>query len=217
MVACHTMGRSLSRGAGRYLEEAIKQAELGASELCSAQEQSGESRQAIDGFQPSVRDIANDTPYRDVSGSAKQLGRKAVSATTAAERSGDYDSRAVSSLSGAIAALDNALPQLEPNQREAALAARHQLSQDDELWWADGALGSALAAINGGAVPYIEAAQADAPGQDVSFTASEIYGTLQESLGHLAEANRIQGQSLSEVQSAIETLRGLAKVERKPA
>ncbi len=210
MIACNAMGRSLSRGAGWYLEEAIKQAELGASELSSAQEQSREGHQAIDGFQPSVRDIANDTPYRDVSGSARQLGQKAASGTRAAERSGDYDSRAISSLSGAIAALDQAIPQLEPSQREAALIARHQLSQDDELWWADGALGTALAAINGGALPYIEAAQADAPGQDVSFTASEIYGTLQESLGHLAEANRIQGQSLSEIQSAIGTLRDLA-------
>lgn len=211
-----TIVGSVSRGPGWYLREAIQQAEVAAAELSLAQQSAGQGHQVLDGFQAATRDIARDTPYRDVSDSATTLRQKASTATSSAERSGDYDSRAVASLGGAISALNQAIPQLEPADRRAALVAREQLSQADELWWADGALGTALAAINGGAVPYIEAAQADAPGQDVSFTAGEIHGALNESLGYLVEADRIQGQSLQDVHNAVETLRSLSERDSRP-
>lgn len=78
------------------------------------------------------------------------------------------------------------------------------------MWLADAALGTALAAIQGGALPYIEHAKTDAPGLDVSFTAGEISGTLQESLGFLSQAQGLQSSSLAEVQEAIGLLQSLA-------
>lgn len=193
----------------KSLDQAIELAESGRESLAAAQQETREGYQSVDGFQPAVRDIAKDTPYRDVSGSARALGQKAEGATSSAESSTDFDSRALASLDGAIASLDAAIPGLSGGQRRIALQAREQLMQRDELWYADISLGSALAAINGGAVPYIEAAQADGPGIDVSFTAGEIFGTLHESLGHFTQAERIQGMSLTDVQSALKTLREL--------
>ncbi len=203
------MSRPMSISTKSALSQAIEQAEAGAYDLASAQRQSQGGYEIIDGFQASVRDIANDTPYRDVSGSARVLNQKADGGTRSAESSGDFDARAVAHLDGAIASLDAALPGLSEQQRQTALQAREQLVQRDDLWYADIALGSALAAINGGALPYIEAAQADAPGQDVSFTAGEIFGTFQETLGHFTQAERIQGASLDEVKSALQSLRQL--------
>ena len=209
MISTLSTTRGISSQAIRALGQAIEQAESGSASLASAQQETREGYQTLDGFQPAVRDIANDTLYRNVSGSARALGQKADGATSSAESSANFDSQALISLDGAIASIDAALPGLSESQRRTALQAREQLMQRDELWYADISLGSALAAINGGALPYIEAAQADGPGQDVSFTAGEIFGTLQESLGHLSQAEQIQGMSLAEVQSALKSLREL--------
>ena len=211
MISLSTIGRPSVRTVAQHLEEATSQAELGAHELSSAQGSTLESYQAIDGFQPATRDIARDTAQRDVSESARFLEGKAQSATGSAERSGELDGRALGSLDRAVTALDLAIEGLSGEDRRAAESARSMLRQGDDLWLADAALGTALAAINGGALPYIEEAKGDAPGLDVSFAAGEIHGTLQESLGYLSEAGKIQGASLAEVKGAVEILRSLGQ------
>lgn len=200
-----------------HLQEALEQAELGAYHLEIAHDLTGESLAALDGYQPSTMDIARDTPTRDVSPSARALKAQANSSSLPAQTASGRQYDALASLHGAISALDQALPELSPQDRRDALQARRQLDQQDPLWHADVALSGALAAIQGGAVPYIDAAEQDAPGIDVSWTSGEIAGSLREATGQVHYAGNLNGKSLQTVHQAVATLRAIHQRQHPPA
>lgn len=191
------------------LDEAIIHAETSSIHLQSSHSYTKDAYVALDGYQPAAVDIQRDTPYRDVSPSGRSLHEKTNLTTPAAQNASAKGYDAVDTLGWAMSALDQAIPQLSPQDRREALQARHQLDQGEALWYADGALGTALASMNGGALPYIETAEADTPGQDVSWVGGEIYGNLREALGELNRAGQISGGSLNSVNSALATLRAI--------
>lgn len=196
------------------LDEAITHAETSALHLQSANTFTKDSYQALDGYQPAAVDVQRDTPYRDVSPSGRSLHGRADATTAPAQNASGKQYDALDTLALAIGALDQAIPQLSPQDRREALQARRQLDQQDPLWHADVALGTALATINGGALQYIEVAEADAPGQDVSWAGGEIYGNLRDALGQLGYAGDINGHSLADVNSALATLRGIRERQK---
>lgn len=191
------------------LDEAIVHAETSSLHLQTAHQATRDSYIQLDGYQPAAVDISRDTPYRDVSASGRSLHQRADATSLPAQNASGKQYDALASLNFSIQALDQAIPELSGSDRREALRARHQLQQQDPLWHADVALGTALASMNGGALPYIEAAEADAPGQDVSWMGAEIYGNLREALGQLDYAGNINGQSLHQVQDALATLRAI--------
>jgi hypothetical protein len=220
MITSLVSGRFLAtpapKSAAAALDEAIVHAETSSLHLQSAHSMTRDSYQTLDGFQPAAVDISRDTPYRDVSPSGRSLHARADSTTVPAQNASAKQYDALATLDYAIAAVDQALPQLSPADRREALRARQGLLQQDPLWHADVALGSALATMNGGALPYIEAAEADAPGQDVSWTGGEIYGNLRDALGQLSHAGGINGSSLSQVNEALEILRQVRQRQNTP-
>lgn len=202
------------RSATASLDEAITHTETSALHLQSANALTKDSYVALDGYQPAAVDIQRDTPYRDVSPSGRSLHARADATTSPAQNASGKQYDALDTLAFAIGALDQAIPQLPPQDQREAVKARRQLDQQDPLWHADVALGTALATINGGALQYIEAAEADAPGQDVSWAGGEIYGNLRDALGQLGYAGNINGQSLSDVNSALATLRAIRERQK---
>lgn len=198
-----------SQARSSSLEQAIDSAESGSFHLAAAHNSSLDSYRTLDGYQPSANDIARDTPYRDVSPSAQALHAKAEDATAKAQSADNSQYSAQDFLHFALSSLEEALPQLPPQQKSKAIEARQLLSQDQNLWYANVYLGNALASINGGAVPYIEAAERDAPGKDVSWTGGEIYGNLHDSLSYLKMAKDTNGSSLDEVRQAVSILKSL--------
>jgi hypothetical protein len=197
------------KNAASSLDEAIIHAETSSLHLQTAHEATRDSYVTLDGYQPAAVDISRDTPYRDVSPSGRALHQRTDATTLPAQNASGKQYDALATLNFAIQALDQAIPELSGGDRQEALRARQQLQQQDPLWHADVALGTALATMNGGALPYIEAAEADAPGQDVSWMGAEIYGHLRDALGQLSYAGSINGQSLSQVNDALTTLRAL--------
>lgn len=202
------------QNAAAFLDEAIIHAETSSIHLQSAHNSTRDSYQTLDGYQPAAVDISRDNAYRDVSPSGRSLHAKADATTIPAQNASGKQYDALATLDFAIAALDQAIPQLSPQDRRQALQARQQLQQQDPLWHADVALGTALATMNGGALPYIEAAEGDAPGQDVSWTGGEIYGNLRDALGQLGYAGNINGESLGSVNNALSTLRSLRERQK---
>lgn len=197
------------RSATASLDEAITHAETSALNLQSANSYTKDSFVALDGFQPAAVDIQRDTAYRDVSPSGRSLHARADATTIPGQNASAKQYDALDTLAFAIGALDKAIPDLSPADQREALKARRQLDQQDPLWRSDVEIGTALAAINGGALQYIEFAEADAPGQDLSWVGNEIYANLNEALGHFSYAGNINGQSLNDVNSALATLRAI--------
>jgi hypothetical protein len=197
------------KSAASSLDQAITQAETSAFHLNKAQQSTRDSYFALDGYQSEAVDVSRDTPYRDVAPSAHALHRRADSTTMSANDANSSHYEALQTLDWAVSAIDQALPDLSGEQRQEALQARAQLSQRDALWYADVALGNALATMNGGALPYIESAEADIPGTDVSWTGGEIYGDLRDTLGYINQAGGINSRSLQSVNSAVSILRDL--------
>ncbi len=199
----------------RNLDEALIHAETSALHLKKAHQTTEDGYRTLDGFQPSAVDISRDTPWRDVSGSGRELRRKSESTGNKAENVASSQYSALGTLDWAVSALDRALRELPPQMRQEALEARHYLDQRDEIQQADLDIGYTLAGIYGGAMPYIQTAELDSPGQDVSWTGGEIYGILNQSLSHLGHAGHVNGESLAEVNEAISILRELR--DRLPA
>lgn len=204
-----SVARPAPRSAASSLEQALAHAETGSIQLESAHQDTRDSYSKLDGFQPATHDIARDTPYRDVSASARSLQARADATSTPAQNASGKQYDAIASFDYATAALDHAIPGLSPADQQKAFEAREKLQQRDPLWHADVALGSALASINGGARPYMDAAATDAPGQDVSWTAGEIHGSLNEALGNLGYAGDINSASLAAVNNAVAILRDI--------
>lgn len=196
------------------LDEAIIHAETSSLHLRTAHDATRDSYVQLDGYQPAAVDISRDTPYRDVSPSGRSLHMRADATTIPAQNASGKQNDALGTLSFAIQALDQAIPQLQGADRRDALQARRGLDQQNALWHADVALGTAMAAMNGGALPYIEYAEADSPGQDLSWTGGEIYGNLREALGQLGYAGNINGTSLNQVNDALATLRAVRERQK---
>lgn len=197
------------KGAATSLDEAILHTETSSLQLESAHASTHDSYVGLDGFQPAAVDIQRDSVGRDVSESARSLHRRADSTTVTAQNASGKQYDALATLDFAVAALDQALPELHGRDRQDALRARQQLDQGQNLWYADVHLGNALATMNGGALPYIESAETDTVGTDVSWTGGEIYGNLRDTLAYFNEAGRFNGGSLSQVKDALATLRAV--------
>ena len=205
-----------ARGPARSLNEALTQAETTALHLKTANQSTEQSAETLDGFQASATDIQRDTPWRDVSASGRELHERTDATGEQAQSAVDSQFSALGSLDGAITALDQALHELPAQLREEALEARHHLDQREQIQRSNLELSYGLGAIYGGALPYIESAEHDLPGQDQSLIGNEIYGNLNESLAHLEIAGNVGSGSLANLSEAIGLLRGLRDRLPKP-